>query len=127
MPARNSIHYGYLLDVSKTVEDVLLRSPEFVSHIRADGFAAWDTSMFVYGAETYETECGLPFGSIGVRSAWIGGGRRGFIWTLPPAMRKKNLSLEDKSRLETFQCLIGTRYNPAFFYSTDQSEPLVMC
>src|SRR6267154_1601467 len=126
MPARNSIHYGYLVDVLKTVEDVLLRCPKFVSLVQSDRFAAWDSTMFAYAAEMYEAECGLPFGSIGVRSAWIGGGRRGFIWILPPAMRKKNLSLEDKSRLETFQCLIGTRYKPAFFYSIDQPEPLVM-
>jgi hypothetical protein len=124
MSTAGSGHYGYLLDVSKTVQDVLHRSPKYLARVGSDGFAAWDTSIFSFAAQKYQQESGIQ--SIRVRSAWIGGGRRGFIWVLPPSMRKKHRSLEDNDRLEAFKRLIGTQCEPVIFYTVDEPEPLLL-
>jgi hypothetical protein len=82
--------------------------------------------MLTIAAETYQAECSLNFGSISVSSAWIGNGRKGFIWSLHPKMRKKNRSLEDNARLEMFKHLIGTQSEPMLFYPVDKPEPLFL-
>jgi hypothetical protein len=124
MSTRGSGHYGYILDVSKTVQHVIRCSPKYLSRVQSDGFAAWDTSMFAFAAQKYQHESGIR--SIRVRSAWIGGGRRGFIWVLPPSLKKKHRSSDDNNRLEAFKRLIGTQCEPAIFYTVDEPEPALM-
>jgi hypothetical protein len=125
MPTRGSTQYGYLINVTKTVQDVLLLHPGYQSRVQAKGFVGCGNSMLVFAAKTYEAKCGLQFGSITVSSAWIGGGRTGLIWALPRAMMKKCRSSEDNMRLETFKSLIGMWCEPSIFYSNyEQPEPL---
>jgi hypothetical protein len=115
-------HCGYLLDVTKTVQDVLRRSPKYLARVQSGGFAAWDTSMFSFAAQQYQRESGVR--CVRVRVAWIGGGHRGFIWVLPPTMRKRYRSPEENDQLEAFKRLIGMQCEPAIFYTVDQPEPL---
>ena len=119
--SHNGTYCGYLIHISRTVTEVLRRSPAYRLRVQSDGFADWDTSIFTFAAETFQRECGLW--SLKVRSAWIGNGCKGFCWILPPEMRKKNCSSEDNKGLEVFKRLMGIQGEPVTFYPVNGPEP----
>jgi hypothetical protein len=124
MPRGSSTYLGYLMNVSKTIEDVLRRSSEYRSGVQLDGLTAWAPSMLYFAADTYRRESGVR--SIETRTAWLGNGRTSFIWVLPPQMRKKSRSPEDEKRLQHFKSLIGSQSDPMIFHTVNEPEPLLL-
>ena len=117
MPNSGTYYYGYLVHVPRTVKNVLSRSPVYVRRVQANGVADWLPSILDFAAETFGRECGIE--DLTLRSAWIGNGRKGFIWILPPEMRK----MKDNEPLKAFKSLMGIHGDPVVFFPIDEPEP----
>jgi hypothetical protein len=110
------------MDVPWTMKEVLRRKSHYMERVLSfHDFDGFSSSMFCYARETFGRECGIR--NLGIEKAWIGNGRKGYCWALPPTMNPACRSSEDTKRLNAFLKIVGYIDEPVEFYSTKSREP----
>ncbi|KAH7888279.1 hypothetical protein F5I97DRAFT_1926703 [Phlebopus sp. FC_14] len=114
-------HYGYLINVEKTVQLILIHDP----HLRksAAGVDVGDCVDAFLSRAVHWVARQFPLLGIYTAYVWFGAGQRSLCWAFPPTMQPRTRTQEQARQLAKFKKLVELGGEPVMLASEDLPEP----